>query len=469
MNGLASESPGVLPDTAGRIILWSSGLEPSSAPGDSISRGKAMDDEVPPLRQSTELVMGCPKFYVVSVIQKQKQPGGLESARGTQVHRVLGQYASWCATKDVKQDLTAFDHLAKGVGPQAERILSGLRDSYVVDSAHLLGTEVSMALDEQYQPTNVSLTLEEFCEDSGLPSCYEGTLDALYLFRNERRIDIDDAKSHAKPFDPNDTLQGKMYSLFCFQHFSWVQEIRFRLVFVRYRNLTRQITYHRSDIPMLIEVISAARARQEMIHKDYAVHKETEAIPGAHCCYCPLLSNRNCPIAEFNPQMQLTPEDWLKWDLWNQAFSRVNKARMKDRVQSTGRPIVLRDYNGKKYVYGPEDKETTVYPLFQATADGIVVDGDGNPAMPIVSLLMDYWSDETNADDREWLGKLLISSSKLESYLSANKRVHVHQAIQDTADKITRVKMKVSNPADAVDLSNDELYDEEEWNDEEEF
>ena len=421
-----------------------------------------MTEEVPPLRQSTQEVMACPKFYTESIIKGQKQPGGLESARGKQIHSVLSRYASWCAAKGISQDLNAFDNLARGVGPQAERILTGLRDSYSVDSSHLLATEVPMSLDEHFRPTNVSISLEEFCEDSNLPAWYEGTPDVIYIFRDEQAIDVHDAKSHPKPFNPDTTLQGRMYSLLCFQHFPWVQRVKFRLVFVRYRNLYREVVYHRSDVPTLIEIVKAARHRQQAIHNDYWASRDIEAISGSHCTYCPLLSNRACPIADYNPQMQLSLTDRLKFNLWYSAFSKINNAALKDAVQGSGRPVVLKDYNGKSYVYGPEETESSVYPLFQATEDGIMVDKEGNPVMPIVGLLMEWANMEDNAGDLAWLGKLTISSTKLDQYLSAAKRVHIHQAVTDTAEKVTKVKVKVSKPLDAVDVPEEE-GNEDEW------
>lgn len=423
--------------------------------------------EVTPLRQSTEQIMACPTFYVETFIKGRKQPGGLDSARGTQIHHVLSQIASWCAARGIGQDLQAFDSFARGVGPQAERILAGLRDGYSVDHKHLLATELPMSLDESLQPTRLAEAMEGFCPDSQLPVSYEGTLDALYLFRDEYRAEIHDAKSHMKPFQPDDTLQGRMYALFVFQHFAWINEVKFRLIFVRYKNLYREVVYTRSDVPMLIDVVKAARARQLMLHEDYAANRDIEAIPGPYCGYCPMLANRTCPISEFNPAMQLSPSDRLKFNLWYSAFSRVNNAALKDYVQATGKPVILRDYNKKSYVYGPQEKEANVYPLFQATADGIATDGEGNPVMPIASLLMDYANMPENADDRAWLGKLTISSTKLEGYLKAKSRVHVHQAIQDTADKVTKVSLKVSKPLDSVpEPAEDE--DDNEW-DEEDF
>lgn len=421
---------------------------------------------IPPLRQSYESPMSCPTGYVHSVIKRKGKPGSIESVRGVQFHRVMSQYASWCAAKGISQDLIAFDRFAQGVGPQAERLLSGIRESYTVDWQHFLSAELPMSLDANFNPTDVSMAID-ICEDSEEDAIYQGTLDTLFLFRDDSAAVIDDFKTHVKPFDPQETLQSKMYVLFVFQHFPWVQSVKFRLVFTRYKNLTREVVYHRSDVRTLMEIVKARRLLQEAIHADYNSGRDLDVISGSHCNWCPLLSNRECPIGQWNENMQMTPVEWMKWDLWNSAFSRVNKARMKDRVQSTGKPIIIRDYNGKTYRYGAEDKETNVYPLFEATADGIVIDKDGNPSMPVVSLLMQYAEIPDNADDLSWLGKLVISSTKLESYLKAKKRVFLHQVISDQAEKVTKVRMKVSKPLDTEDI--EEEIDDNDFEEDEEF
>jgi hypothetical protein len=673
-------------------------------------------------------------------------------------------------------DFEAFDRFAEGAGPAAAKILVGMRESYSVDFANLLATEVPMSLDENFDPTDVTESIESTSGDSGLPAHYSGILDALYVFRDQAKIKIDDLKTHPRPYDPSDpdkALQGKMYSLFCFKHFPWVMEVNFRLVFVRYRNLIREVTYTREQLPALIETVKAARARQLMIHKDYEESRPIEAMSGSHCfggetrfitergirtlrdacgetvkilnrhgewedaevhsfgvqtllrvtlddgsvvratpehrwwklrkdrytegwvqtdervttrelervpivrhahfaepdengirhgfvygdgykragrpscialvtppkdehmlhyfpgarldrgryrkgglpehfktlnginspsyargflagliaadgcvcknggvhldcegrakayaiaeivrfgggvvssirlsdgkptkfspkgatsrelmrmeikpstapllapkhreriktksqmrrmyrevvsieedateevfcavvpgsesftlangiatsncVYCPLLSNRECPIAEFNAQMQLTPEDRLRFNLWYQAFSAVNNKSLKEFVQGTGRNVVLKDYNGKAYVYGPVEKESSTYPLFRKTENGIATDPQGNPVMPIVGLLMDYA--HATPDDTSWMGSVLISSTSLNKYLGTKKRAMLDQAVTDTADRVTKATLKVSKPLDSVP---DEEPEEEGggWEDDEEF
>lgn len=418
---------------------------------------------IPPLRQSTQETMSCPLFYATVFIKGRKGSQSMEGARGSEIHATTAAIVSHCARKQVPMDLDAFEQFSRGAGPQAYKILAGLRDGFAVDWEHLFATELGMALDEHFQPTDIAPEVEGIALDSGLPSAYQGTLDAVYIFREESHILIDDYKSHAKPFDPEDKPQSKEYALFIFQHFPWVQRVTFRLVFVRYKKLTRTVTYTREQLPVLIEVLKAARARQEMLHAKFEAGEEIEAIPGAHCTYCPLLSDRTCPIAEYNPQMQLTPEERLKFNLWYSAFSRVNNAALKDHVQGTGKSVVLRDYNNRAYVYGPTSTEADILPLFQATAEGIATDTAGNPVMPIVSLLMDYA--HSTPDDTAWMAKATISSSSISSALKTKKRVNIHQAIQDTAEKVTKVKLKVSKPLDAVpDDVEDE--DRETWDEE---
>jgi len=419
---------------------------------------------IPPLRQSTSEVMSCRLSYVESFIKGRKQPGGLDSARGVQIHNTLGRYAAWCATKQLGQDLQAFDTFAEGVGLQAHKILAGVRDSYVVDWKNLFATELPMSMDENFNPTDVVESLDGIVQSSGEPTAHQGTLDTLFMFRDEYKINIDDFKSHSRPYEPAETLQGKMYCLMAFQHFPWVQEIQFRLVFVRYQRVYRTVVYKRSDIPQLIEAVRSARLGQKMIHDDYQNGREIEATAGTHCFWCSLLSDASCPIAQYNAAMQLTMPQRLNFALWYGNFSKVNKAVMKDYVQATGKPIVIKDGNEKFYKYGHEEKESKVYPIFKKTVDGLEKNNQGNYVMPIVELLLDHA--HASPDDLEWLGNLFISATKLEGYLKAKMRAFTHQAISDTADKVTKTPIRISKPLDAEPTDDDAEVDDDE---EEEF
>ena len=306
-------------------------------------------------------------------------------------------------------------------------------------------------------------------DDAEGKAAYEGTLDGLFIFKEERKVGIDDFKSHPKPFDPGDPhheIQGKMYSLMVFQHFPWCEEVRFRLVFVRYRNLTREVIYTRADMPKLIEAVRSLRERQKAIHAEFIAGKEIEATGNQGCFYCPLLTNMECPILQQTPESQQTPEEWVSASIVYSTFLSINKKRMKEYVQGTGRKIILRDYNQKSYVYGPVEKESLAFPLFKRMGKTIEwqTDAQGNPVrpvMPIIDLFIDHAY--AHPEDTDWLGNLLLSSSKINSYRKAKSRVLIDQALQDAADKVTKAPLKISKPLDV--LEDEEEIDEEERSD----
>lgn len=347
----------------------------------------------------------------------------------------------------IPMDLTAFDNLAKGAGPVAAHILSGMRESLRIDWEHLIATELPLSLDENFRPTEVVEALSGICSDSGLPAHYSGTLDNLYGFREDSFAEITDYKSHPRPFDPSDTLQAKTYTVFVFAHFPWVEKVTFRLIFVRYANLSREVSYLRKDLPTLSDALKSARERQKMIHADYDAGKTLEAVAGNHCLYCSLLSNAKCPIAKYNPQMQLTQEQRLNFNLFYSQFSKANNKAMKEYVQETGKSITLKDFNGKAYVFGPQESESDIYPLFKATATGVEQDGN-RLVMPVVDLLADYAY--AAPEDTSFLGKVQISSTSLKSYLKAKKRSVLDLAIDDVVEKVTKVKLAVSRPLESL-------------------
>lgn len=412
-------------------------------------------EEYPPLHQSTVEVMACPVFYIETVIKGKKQPGGMDSARGNQVHRTMSVYHIHCGRRQVAMDLEAFDRFAAGAGPVAVRILVGVRDSYQVDFEHLLTAEMVMCLDEDLNPTHTHEAISGFCGDSRRVAHYRGTPDAIFLFRTDGSIIVKDFKTHPRPFDPDDTFQAKEYALFMFKHFPWANRVTFQLVFVRYKNLVREVTFTREhDLYKLSETVKFARARQLSLHVPEA--RDFEAIPGNHCQYCPMLTNRKCPIAEFNPQMQLTPQDRLRFAIWYSQFAKANKAALKAYVQETGRMVRIADFNGRGYVYGPREKESKQYPLFKSDGHGgIEKDHFGRPVMPIAELLVDH--EHAYPDDAAWLPKVLISSTKLDSYLGAKSRAILDQAVSDSAIRVPKAPLEIMRPEETTE------DDEAEW------
>lgn len=426
---------------------------------------KLVQIKIPPWHQSTEFLTSCPQLYVESVIKGHPQPGGLDSARGKEVHQTGAAYVAYCALERVSLDLAKFDELAAGAGPLAARILAGMRDSYEVDFTHVLATELTLSLDEHFLPTHVTDAIKGTCVNTGEEPVTVGTLDALYAFPVEATMRIDDLKTHPKPFEPGDKLQAKTYALLAFMHWQWVEKVIFRLIFVRYRKVTREVTFTRDQIPDLIAAVKAGRERQIKIHADYEAGNKIEAIAGSHCWYCPLLSNLKCPIAQYNENMQLTMTQRLNFNLWYAQFSRKNNQVMRAYVQERGRGIVLKDYNGKAYVYDHVEVESEVYPVFKFIDQRMELRDGVNPTLPIIDLLIDYAAG--NPDDSEWMKNVVVSSTPLRRYLKTNKRSFLDQAVEDAVVKVPKSPIRVSKPLDAVPEA--EFDDDEEFEDEEEL
>jgi hypothetical protein len=136
---------------------------------------------------------------------------------------------------------------------------------------------------------------------------------------------------------------------------------------------------------------------------------------------------------------------------------------MKAYVQEKGRPVVLKDFNGRAYTYGPVETESEVYPVFKFNSNGMEFRDPANPVLPIIDLLIDYAVD--NQADIGWMRNIVISSTSMRKYLKTAKRAFLDQAIEDTVEKVTKTPLRVSRPLDAVP---EEEFDDE-WDDEEEL
>lgn len=377
---------------------------------------------IPALRQSLSEVASCPKSYAVQVIDGKTMPGGLQSARGTEIHAVMSQYISHCATRKVVADWAKFDEFAIGAGSEAADILNGLRDSYQVDYEHVYDTEMYLG----------------WAED-GIEA--EGTLDVL-LLDGGTRAKIEDFKSHPRPFDP-DTFQSKLYPWLVFKHFPDVEEVTFELVFVRYANCRRSVTYTRADMPTLTQHVINHRRRQLEIHDRYGAGETLAALPGNHCQYCPLLQKpTGCPIADFNAHATATPEERARFAVWLNQVKKVNDEVLKSIVDASGQPILIADGNGRPTQVGYVDHDSKQFPLLQ-----------------VLPYLMEYR--ETTPNDIDWLDKLVIGSTQLKSYLKAKKRSFLHQCIEDRAMVVvSKPKFEISVPKE-----QDEAEHKNEWED----
>ena len=367
-----------------------------------------------------------------------------------------------------------------------------MRDTFVVDWKHVLATEVRLRLDEALNPTkhemgmmasNGSLigepTLLEcyqmtpavfFDSDSiaieavasrkagavtparrgalaeavftalidifpgldysGLPAAHAGTLDVILINDDATECLIPDYKSHPRPFDP-DTYQSMLYPFMAFKHIPSLRKVIFRLVFVRYgADVIREVAWTRDQMPEMATQLRRARERQLALEAE----GQGPALPGAHCQYCPKLSRPTlCSIADFNPQINETMEERLRFNVWASEMAKINRAVLKDAVDGSGRPITILDANGKRYEFGCHPTESQVFPLdetfIQLTRNQIAVSTDTWESM-----------------------KLRVSSTRVKGLMKAKKRDGYRSALEGSVVEMeVKPKFGIRRPDGDVD------------------
>jgi hypothetical protein len=120
------------------------------------------------------------------------------------------------------------------------------------------------------------------------------TLDLVTIDESGRRATIDDYKTNFRAFEA-DTFQAKLYSLGLMMLNPLIEEVTFRLWFVRW-NRDKTAKFTRKNIPELQAEARSWRNVQKALHEQAG---SPGVWPGAHCVYCPLLA-AGCPI-EQNP------------------------------------------------------------------------------------------------------------------------------------------------------------------------
>lgn len=390
-----------------------------------------MAQVIPPLSQSRYEQMACPEQYALVQIDGVKTPPSNPSNRGTEVHGVLAPYQLYCGKHEVNSDWGEFDRLTEATGSEAADILNGMRDNYTVDWEHLLGVEHWLGLKEDLS-ANVCMKGSPMAQKTA----YEGTLDGLYFTDLDigsdtaTKVYIPDFKSHWRPFDA-DTFQSKLYPFLVFQHYETIEEVTFELIFTRFKNARRSVTYTRENLPALAAEIERARKRQIAIHDKVGYPlvpvpdgKKNEywagdrvpmdAIPGAHCTYCPHLAKGTCPLGEANPYGSMTLEDRLKHVVQIDAARKFHLGIIKDYVDNSLLPVSFEDGSGNKYEAAFRAQESSGY----------------FPLLLTVAMLMEYA--EVNPDDKTLFNRLRVGSSQLKPKLKAKKRVDLDQRLRDS-------------------------------------
>jgi hypothetical protein len=378
--------------------------------------------------------MDCPYSYVVTEIEGRKTGPSTASERGTEVHHVMAEYVWHCTQNQLVSDWVEFNRLAKATGIESGSILDGLRDHYEVQWDRVYGVEITMMLDEDLNPT---LEISEEHWPKHIPTrnflpvhtkggyvAHIGTADVVMISEDGRRGKLPDYKSHLSPFDA-DTYQGILYSFMLMKHLPELQQVTFELIFVRYQNCTRAVTYKRSDMPEMQQAIMRSRERQVAIHEN---PDAAQAIPCKQCSYCPLgVLTLECPIREQNPMINVAPEDRLRFKEWTRRMNADNTPILKAHAEVHG-AVCYVDGNGKRYEYGSHEVPQTRFPL-DATA----------------IMLLGKWLEATGENLLD--GRLNVSSTKLKGLLKAKKRMALLEQFEASSiETSTKPKWSVRTP-----------------------
>jgi hypothetical protein len=355
--------------------------------------------------------MACQALYVRKHVQCARVGESEPAARGIEIHQVLATYINHLVRTTRTTDLELFDALMEGVGTEAREVLEKFRDNHAFDPEKILATELHIALDEKFLPT-------EHPGDDGQIANYEGTLDMVML-HSLTEAEIDDWKSYYQVIEA-DTFQSKFYPLLLMCLNPSLERVKFVLEFVRY-GVSRYAEYTRKDLPWLKELAQRERTRQRKLHKLVSSGDgDLRVSPGRHCTWCPLLLN-GCPVAEANPYGQLTPEQRLRFALWLQEAEKQNTRVLKELMVEHGQ-IRYRDDNEREYVAGFVPTEKRFYPY----QDGVSI--------------LDEWF-ATHPDERALREKLTISG--LSSAIKAEKRAELARVLAEIADVRVETELKI--------------------------
>ena len=112
-----------------------------------------MSQEIPATRQSLVETMACESGYKLIYIDGLKTPNTTQSDRGTDIHEVLAQYVTHCASRRVQADFMYLDSLLGSATEEVSTSLESCRDNITVDWQNLFAVEILCGLDRDFRPT----------------------------------------------------------------------------------------------------------------------------------------------------------------------------------------------------------------------------------------------------------------------------------------------------------------------------
>jgi hypothetical protein len=182
-----------------------------------------------PLSQSRQCDMACEALYHFKHVRREKIAASEPAARGTN-HRILAAYIDHLVRVGRALDLEVFDQFTRTASGEAREVLEKFRDNHAFEPDKILATELYVALDEDFQPIEDSLSDE--CDPSAqapaIPA-YEGTLD-LVMLHLLTEAEIEDWKSYYQVIAA-DTFQSKFYSMLLMSLNPSLKRVKFNLEF----------------------------------------------------------------------------------------------------------------------------------------------------------------------------------------------------------------------------------------------
>jgi hypothetical protein len=378
--------------------------------------------------------MACPHLYTVAVIGGQRDAENQYSLRGTQVHEAMSDYINHLVATRKADDREWYQAniLTRPYLQDAIEILGSLVGWVKVDPEKVLGTEMYLALDEEFEPIDFDIDDGgQMSPMAGADVAFEGTLDYIQC-PSANEAEIWDWKSFFQIVDA-DTFQSRLYPLLLLKHYPALQLVRFHLQFVRY-GVSRSVEYTREQVPELEAEAKRYRTRQLRLHAaadvptdeldpatEYDVKgKYLGAMPGNHCIYCPKLTaslgamliaksagttagidpSKICPIAEINPFVAHSVEDRVRYGVWISQAARENARVLREHVKING-PVEIEDANGQKYSARYDATASVRYPA------GETID------------MLKIWKEASGED---LLAKVYVGATELAPLLKAKKR-----------------------------------------------
>lgn len=351
-----------------------------------------------PLHPSEELDLACAhKFAALLALRRDGHKlVNIASRRGTLAHDfVLGEYVPHLVNSGKNQDHDFWNDALKvfQCTGDTRALLESFLPTFKIDPETVYAVEKRYLLDSKMEPT-----------ESWTNAALTGKPD-LITIESPHKAKIPDLKTQWRIVDAESIFQSRGYSLIVLQLLEFVDEVEFELVFVRWNNAKRSVTFTRHHLPHLKATALKLWQRKIELTRQAVTGDLEEPVSGPHCVGCPL--QFTCPLhasIRVNPY-SLNPEELIIALGFADQFA--NKARevLKDLFLNDQGPSVT-DGIGRTYTPGWAQRTTR-----KIGAEGTFFD--------VINIIKE-WEAEGNEKRGSLFEKLRVSG--LTSYLKAKFR-----------------------------------------------